>query len=116
MAPIAVNTTEIEWSPAERFVSGSARQYAVATRPSVDVQSVPSFTAASNQANAGIPFIKENSQNQETENRCLTVWEVPVKEVADVLRHRSLNTSLIYAKLDTPRLAGVALPWPGSAI
>jgi len=38
-----------------------------------------------------------------------------IKEVADVLRHRSLNTSLIYAKLDTPRLAGVALPWPGSA-
>ena len=83
MAPIAVNTTEIEWSPAERFVSGSARQYAVATRPSVDVQSVPSFTAASNQANAGIPLIKENSQNQETENRCLTVWEVPVKEEAE---------------------------------
>ena len=38
-----------------------------------------------------------------------------IKEVADVLRHRSLNTSLIYAKFDTPRLAGVALPWPGSA-
>lgn len=37
-----------------------------------------------------------------------------LKEVADVLRHRSLNTSLIYAKLDTPRLAAVALPWPGS--
>ena len=38
-----------------------------------------------------------------------------LKEVADVLRHRSLNTSLIYAKLDNPRLAAVALPWPGSA-
>jgi site-specific recombinase XerD len=38
-----------------------------------------------------------------------------LKEVADVLRHRSLNTSLIYAKLDQPRLAAVALPWPGSA-
>jgi integrase/recombinase XerC len=37
-----------------------------------------------------------------------------LKEVADVLRHRSLNTSLIYAKLDQPRLAAVALPWPGS--
>ena len=37
-----------------------------------------------------------------------------IKEVADVLRHRSLNTSLIYAKLDTPKLAAVALPWPGS--
>lgn len=38
-----------------------------------------------------------------------------LKEVADVLRHRSLNTSLIYAKLDKARLAAVALPWPGSA-
>ena len=36
-----------------------------------------------------------------------------LKEVADVLRHRSLNTTLIYAKLDTPRLSAVALPWPG---
>jgi integrase/recombinase XerC len=38
-----------------------------------------------------------------------------LKEVADVLRHRSLNTSLIYAKLDSRSLIAVALPWPGSA-
>lgn len=38
-----------------------------------------------------------------------------IKEVADVLRHRSMNTSLIYAKLDSHALAEVALPWPGSA-
>lgn len=38
-----------------------------------------------------------------------------LKEVADVLRHRSLDTSLIYAKLDSQRLSAVALPWPGSA-
>lgn len=37
-----------------------------------------------------------------------------LKEVADVLRHRSLNTSLIYAKLDNSKLAAVTLPWPGS--
>lgn len=36
-----------------------------------------------------------------------------LKEVADVLRHRSLDTTLIYAKLDTPSLSEVALPWPG---
>lgn len=35
-----------------------------------------------------------------------------LKEVADVLRHRSLNTTLIYAKLDSRSLADVALPWP----
>jgi len=38
-----------------------------------------------------------------------------LKEVADLLRHRSLNSTLIYAKLDTPKLAAVALPWPGSS-
>ena len=37
-----------------------------------------------------------------------------LKEVADVLRHRELNTSLIYAKVDFGRLAAVAMPWPGS--
>jgi integrase len=39
----------------------------------------------------------------------------PIKEVADVLRHRSLNTSQIYAKLNVDALVEVALPWPGSA-
>jgi len=37
-----------------------------------------------------------------------------LKEVADLLRHRSLSTTLIYAKLDTLKLSAVALPWPGS--
>lgn len=37
-----------------------------------------------------------------------------LKEVADLLRHRSLNTTQIYAKLDTPKLSTVPLPWPGS--
>ncbi len=36
-----------------------------------------------------------------------------LKEVADVLRHRSLDTTAIYAKVDVPRLAAIAQPWPG---
>ena len=36
-----------------------------------------------------------------------------LKEVADVLRHRSLDTTMIYSKVDLPRLATVAAPWPG---
>lgn len=39
----------------------------------------------------------------------------PMKEIADILRHRSLDTSAIYAKVDLTNLAAVALPWPGSA-
>jgi integrase len=39
----------------------------------------------------------------------------PMKDIADVLRHRSLDTSAIYAKVDLTKLAAVALPWPGNA-
>lgn len=35
-----------------------------------------------------------------------------MKQIADVLRHRSLDTSAIYAKVDRVALSGVALPWP----
>jgi integrase/recombinase XerD len=35
-----------------------------------------------------------------------------LKEVADVLRHRQIDTSLIYAKVNLAQLAGVAAPWP----
>jgi len=38
------------------------------------------------------------------------------KEIADVLGHKSLDTTTIYAKLDLPALARVSLPWPGSAL
>jgi integrase len=38
----------------------------------------------------------------------------PMKEIADILRHRSLDTSAIYTKVDLTTLASVAVPWPGS--
>ena len=34
-------------------------------------------------------------------------------QVAQVLRHRSLGTTAIYAKVDRRLLASLALPWPG---
>lgn len=40
----------------------------------------------------------------------------PLKEIADVLRHRSLDTSMIYTKVDLNQLAAVALPWPGRSL
>jgi site-specific recombinase XerD len=35
-----------------------------------------------------------------------------LKAVADVLRHRSIDTTAVYTKVDLPRLREVALPWP----
>jgi site-specific recombinase XerD len=35
-----------------------------------------------------------------------------LKEVADILGHRCLDTTAIYTKVDLPALAAVGLPWP----
>lgn len=37
-----------------------------------------------------------------------------LKEIADVLRHRSLDTTTTYTRVDLDGLRAVALPWPGS--
>jgi integrase/recombinase XerD len=37
---------------------------------------------------------------------------VSLKAIADVLGHRSLDTTALYAKVDLPRLRAVARPWP----
>lgn len=39
---------------------------------------------------------------------------VPLKQVADIMRHRSVVTTAGYARVDQNRLAAVALPWPGA--
>jgi site-specific recombinase XerD len=36
-----------------------------------------------------------------------------LKEVADVLRHRDIDTTRIYTKVNLPELKQVAMPWPG---
>lgn len=38
----------------------------------------------------------------------------PLKEIADLLGHRSIDTTAIYAKVDMGSLSHVALPWPRS--
>ena len=64
-------------------------------------------------ARAGLPYTRSHLLRHTMASRLLAGGS-SLKEVADVLRHRSLNTTLIYAKLDSRNLAAVALPWPGS--
>jgi len=63
-------------------------------------------------ARAGLPYGGAHLLRHTMASRLLEGGS-SLKEVADVLRHRSLNTTLIYAKLDSRSLATVALPWPG---
>jgi site-specific recombinase XerD len=37
----------------------------------------------------------------------------PINEIADLLGHRSINTTALYVKVATSQLADVALPFPG---
>jgi integrase/recombinase XerD len=37
-------------------------------------------------------------------------------EIGELLRHRELNTTQIYAKVDESALRGLALPWPGGEV
>jgi site-specific recombinase XerD len=37
----------------------------------------------------------------------------PIKQIADLLGHASINTTAIYTKVDIATLADVALPFPG---
>jgi integrase/recombinase XerC len=65
-------------------------------------------------ARAGLPHTRAHLLRHTMASRLLASGS-SLKEVADVLRHRSLNTTLIYAKLDSRNLSTVALPWPGEA-
>ncbi len=38
---------------------------------------------------------------------------IPLKEIADILGHQSIDTTIRYTKLDPEELAKVALPWQG---
>ena len=63
---------------------------------------------------AGLPYTRSHLLRHTMASRLLAGGS-SLKEVADVLRHRALSTTQVYAKLDSRNLVEVALPWPGSA-
>ncbi|WP_242392145.1 tyrosine-type recombinase/integrase [Anaeromyxobacter oryzisoli] len=42
----------------------------------------------------------------------LVARRMPLKSIADVLIHKSIETTALYARLDRQRLAAIARPWP----
>jgi integrase/recombinase XerD len=41
------------------------------------------------------------------------LWKgTPLEDIAAILRHRSMETTQIYAKVDIPALRKIAQPWP----
>lgn len=61
----------------------------------------------------GLPYTRVHILRHTLARRMLETGGT-LKEVADTLRHRALDTSMIYAKVDVGRLAAVVMPWLGS--
>lgn len=64
-------------------------------------------------ARCGLPYTRVHIFRHSLAARVLASGGT-LKEVADILRHRHLDTTQIYAKVDRHRLDRVAMPWPGS--
>jgi integrase/recombinase XerD len=83
------------WTPATVFVVRAAARYAA--------------KRAGLAHRVGGPHIFRHSLAQR-----LVKERASLKSIADLLRHRSLKSTRVYAKVDLPALSGVASPWPGS--
>jgi site-specific recombinase XerD len=64
-------------------------------------------------ARAGLPLVCAHRLRHTAATEMLRAGG-SLSEVAQVLRHRSLQTTAIYAKVDHRRLRELAKPWPGS--
>lgn len=63
-------------------------------------------------ARAGLPWTGTHILRSTVASRLLE-GGASLKEIADVLRHRSIDTTKSYMKINFSNLAKVALPWPG---
>lgn len=67
----------------------------------------PGIEAASSLANTGAGIATHTQ---------LVGRQRPINEVADLLGHRSINTTALYVKVAASQLAEVALSFPGGAV
>lgn len=64
-------------------------------------------------ARAGIPYASPHRLRHTTATELLRAG-APLSEIGELLRHRSVVTTAVYAKVDHEQLRLVARPWPGS--
>jgi integrase len=75
---------------------------------------VPTGIAQSVLRRAGVPCRRPGAHVFRHTIATHLVWRgTTFKEIADILGHRSLESTAIYAKLDLPSLAQIAGAWPG---
>jgi len=116
--------------PLPRIVGSAIAQYLRRGRPPVQSRAV--FVRARAPLNKPVKTSTVGSAVREAAARCglperlrgthvlrhsfatqLVQQGTPFKLIADMLGHRSLDTTAMYAKVNLPALKRIALPWPG---
>ena len=64
-------------------------------------------------ARAGVPRVGAH-RLRHTAATAMLRQGASLPEIAQVLRHREIKTTAIYAKVDRTRLRALAMPWAGS--
>jgi len=87
------------------------RHYMPVGKPLDSADVTNTVARAFKRAGLSLPSMGAHALRHATASRLVRAG-VSIKAVADVMRHRDLDTTRIYARVDWPRLAEVALPWP----
>lgn len=114
--PVSVGAAIVEYLHDERPACTSRRVFVRHVAP-VEEPLGPNIVGRIIRAaysRCGLPYTRVHIFRHSLAARVLDAGGT-LKEVADVLRHRNLDTTQIYAKVDQGRLSAVAMAWPGSA-
>jgi len=114
--PHAVGEAISDYLVHSRPQTDSRRVFLRARAPMADFISVGSITRAMENAcrRAGLPAVGTHWLRRSTGTQLLRSG-ASLQEVSQVLRHRDLHTTSLYAKADRLSLRELARPWPVSA-
>jgi site-specific recombinase XerD len=91
------------------------RHYMPVGQPLHSKDVTSTVTRALRRAGLRLPSMGAHVLRHTTASRLVRAG-VNFKQVADLMRHRHIDTTRIYTKVDWPRLAEVALPWPTAVV
>lgn len=91
------------------------RHYMPVGQPLKSKDVTSTVTRAFRRAGLRLPSMGAHVLRHTTASRLVRAG-VSFKQVADLMRHRHIDTTRIYTKVDWPRLGEVALPWPTAVV
>ena len=110
----ALELGDIDWRAGTVAIRGESRSVFLASRAPGGGMSDGAVKCAVRRAGlrAGLPGAGAHRLRHSAATGMLRAG-APLAEIGQVLRHRSLSTTAVYAKVDHGALAQLAMPWPG---